>query len=119
MSTDRVINGMTKWNELIDGRKIHTPTQKTGNNGLHYLFKVSKDVFDKLPASITELSINGLKYSIDFKGKNQFVIVEPSKYEDKFYKWKNDFSIELQDMPKWLLDILLNHSTKKVNQNQK
>ena len=34
-------NGMTKWNLLIQDKKIKTPTQKTGNNGLHYIFKVS------------------------------------------------------------------------------
>lgn len=78
--TNRVLYGMTKWNELIDGKKIYTPIQKTGNK-------------------ITELLIDGLRYSIDFKGKNQFVIVEPSKYEKKVYKWKNEFSMNLQDMP--------------------
>ena len=59
-----ILNGMSKWNILIKHKNINTPTQKTGNNGLHYLFKVPSNIFN-------------------FKGKNQFVIVEPSEYQTK------------------------------------
>ena len=78
-----ILNGMSKWNILIKHKNINTPTQKTGNNGLHYLFKVPSNIFEILPASITGLYIEGKKYSINFKGKNQFVIVEPSEYQTK------------------------------------
>lgn len=101
--TDTVLNGMIKWHIMTKKRKFNTPTQKTGNGGLHYLFKVSDDIFDKLPASITELNIDGQRYSIDFKSKNQFVIVEPTEYDGKNYQWTIDFKTEIQEMPKWLL----------------
>lgn len=113
--TNNVLNGLEKWNTLIKKKKINTPTQKTGNNGLHYLFKVSLENFNKLPASITELSIDGQKYSIDFKGKNQFMIVEPSKYDEKHYKWIIDFTTEIQELPVWLFNILINHKSNNVN----
>lgn len=116
---DSVLNGITKWNELIKKKKINTPTQKTGNDGLHYLFKVSEEDFKKLPASITELSIEGQKYSIDFKGKNQFVIVEPSKYDDKYYKWTTDYTTNIQILPKWIHDILLNNKPIKAAKSKK
>lgn len=111
--TETVLNGLTKWNELIKRKRIETPIQKSGNDGLHYLFKVSQEVFETLPASITELTIDKKKYSIDFKGKNQFVIVAPSNYDGKYYEWKNDFTMEIQEMPQWLLDLIINHKRAK------
>ena len=46
-----VKNGMDKWKQIIKGKNINTPIQKTGNDGLHYLFKVSQKIFDKLKSS--------------------------------------------------------------------
>jgi hypothetical protein len=110
-----VKNGLTKWKELIKGKDaIITPMQKTGNNGLHYLFKVDADTFENLPASITELVISGVKYSIDFKGKNQFMLVEPSKYDGKVYKWLTKYDTEIQDLPSWLLWLIIKHEKEKV-----
>ncbi len=115
-----ILSGMTKWKELIEGRKeLVTPTQRTGNNGLHYLFKVSEDIFAKLPKSITEMSIDGKMYSIDFKGENQFALVEPSKYDDKIYKWIIDFSEDIMEMPKWILCILLKQKDRNKIKNSK
>ena len=65
--TKSVKNGLTFWKELIKDKKITTPTQKTGNGGLHYLFKIPSSIFETLPASGTELEINGTRYAIDFK----------------------------------------------------
>jgi hypothetical protein len=116
--TEKVKNGMKKWEELIKKKKINTPTQKTGNNGLHYLFKVPDITFNKLKSSGTELAINGQKYSIDFKGKNQFMIVDPSSYGDKYYEWIVSIDTDIQEMPKWLKDIIINNNktekTKRV-----
>jgi len=104
-------NGMTKWKELIQNKNIVTMTQKTGNNGLHYLFKINKKQYETLPATITGLNIDGVKYSIDFKNKNQFVIVEPTKYGDKTYKWINiDEKIEI--IPEWIYEMLCNNKKK-------
>ncbi len=117
---NNIWSGMTKWNELMEGKKeLVTPTQRTGNNGLHYLFKVSEDIFIKLPKSITEMSIDGKMYSIDFKGENQFALVEPSKYDDKIYKWIIDFSEDIMEMPKWILSILLKQKDRNKIKNSK
>jgi P4 family phage/plasmid primase-like protien len=117
---ENVNNGLTKWKELIKNKTITTPTQKTGNDGLHYLFKVDTETFESLPAAITELIIDGEKYSIDFKGKNQFALVEPSKYDNKFYKWIVDFSTDIQVMPRWILKYILNHkNVKNLTKNKK
>jgi hypothetical protein len=117
-------NGMTKWTELLKihdtNNKIKTMKQKTGNNGLHYLFRVKEKDYENLPAMITELNIDGQKYSIDFKGKNQFVIVEPTNYDNKFYKW-DDIDEKIQLIPKWMYDLLVSHKNIKpeVKQNKK
>jgi len=105
-------NGMRKWKELMKihdkNNKIKTMRQTTGNNGLHYLFKVKEKDFEKLPNMITELNIDEQKYSIDFKGKNQFVIVEPTNYDNKYYKW-DDINEEIQMIPKWIFNLLISH----------
>ena len=117
-------NGMRKWKELLKihdkNNKIKTMRQTTGNNGLHYLFKVKEKDFEKLPNMITELNIDEQKYSIDFKGKNQFVIVEPTNYDNKFYKW-DDIDEKIQLIPKWMYDLLVSHKNIKpeVKQNKK
>jgi hypothetical protein len=117
--TEKVKNGVTKWNSLIErytkGNNINTPMQKTGNNGLHYLFKIHRDIFDQLPSSGTELQIDGEKYAIDFKGKNQFMLVEPTVYDGKSYKWLIDLSTEIQEIPRWLVTII----TKKCSIEKK
>jgi P4 family phage/plasmid primase-like protien len=105
---DGKYNGLKKWNEMLeDQNEINTPTQKTGNKGLHYLFKVTKNVFEKLPCSITDMMIDGKIYTIDFKGSNQFMLVEPTKYANKTYKWATNFTEDLEEMPKWILNILM------------
>ena len=110
--TENMKNGMAKWRELIKNKNITTMTQKTGNNGLHYLFKINKEQYETLPTMITGLNIEGVKYSIDFKSKNQFVIVEPTIYDNKKYKW-NDIDEDIQIMPEWIYEMLCNN--KKQN----
>jgi P4 family phage/plasmid primase-like protien len=114
-----VLSGLVKWKELVKTKpEINTPTQRTGNNGLHLLFKITnQNLFDKLPTSITKMTIDGKKYSIDFKGKNQLVFVTPTKYNGKSYKWITNFTEELQEMPKWIIDILMNQ--KETNNKMK
>ncbi len=114
---DNAQNGMIKWKDLTKNMKeFNTPTQKTGNNGLHYLFKVKEEKFKNLPNAKTKLYIDGEKFTIDFKGFNQFVIVEPTKYAGKSYKWIIDSSNEIEELPKWIYDILINKlDSKKVN----
>jgi len=109
--TENMKNGMAKWRELIKNKNIITMTQKTGNNGLHYLFKINKEQYETLPTMITGLNIEGVKYSIDFKSKNQFVIVEPTKYGEKTYKW-DDIDEEIEIMPEWIYEMLCNNKKK-------
>jgi hypothetical protein len=110
-----VLNGLTKWNELLKEQNfktpdsITTPIQKTGNNGYHYLFLVNDEQLKIIGSSITDLIIDGLKYSIDVKATNQLLISEPSTYKGKFYKWiegKAPSDIEILKMPTWLYDII-------------
>jgi hypothetical protein len=109
-----LLNGMTKWKELKKNHKITTAIQKTGNDGLHYLFKIKHDDIEKLPKAITGLRIDGKKYSIDYKGENQIMIVEPTKYGKKEYKWKKyPLASNIQVIPEWLLNLLLKHNTQE------
>lgn len=111
--------GMTKWKELLEGKKeINTPTQKTGNNGLHYLFKVSEENFNKLPRLITKIVIDGVRYSLDFKGENQMMFVAPTNYHGKSYKWIIDFTEDIEEMPKWLLTIIMKAGGKPDQKKQ-
>jgi len=121
---DGVKNGLTKWNELLKEHKfkspdsINTPTQKTGNNGYHYLFLVTDDQLKIIGSSITDLIIDGIKYSIDVKASNQLLICEPSIYKGKFYKWLDDKTpsdIDILKMPSWIYDIIFKY---RQNQNK-
>ena len=46
---DKYLNGLIKWNQLLKEHNfnspddINTPTQKTGNDGYHYLFLVNEE----------------------------------------------------------------------------
>ena len=109
-----VENGMIKWLELTKGLKITTPTQKTGNNGLHFLYKLTLEQMNALPRSITRLQIDSVSYSIDYKAQNQFQLVEPSKYDGKSYKWIINTTAEIEIMPDWLYNLLLNNDKEKT-----
>jgi hypothetical protein len=114
-----VKNGLTKWIEILNNNNIDniesldTCIQKTGNNGYHYLFKLNNNDYSKLK-TINGLYINEIKYSIDFKAKNQALIVEPSYYyndkkELKEYKWiKSPEKQSIQYMPLFVYNMLLN-----------
>jgi len=126
-----VYNGMTKWEEILkdnninDKLDIDTPIQKTGNDGLHYLFKVNKKDYSLLK-TLNGLYIDNKKYTIDFKAKNQCLIVEPTKYYDnkvlKEYLWvKSPKDQEIKYMPLFVFDMLTNSKApkkeKKTNLN--
>lgn len=117
-----VKNGFTKWLEMLkehnfkSPESINTPTQKTGNNGYHYLFLVNDEQLNLIGSSITDLIIDGLKYSIDVKATNQLLICEPSTYKGKFYKWVDDKApsdIDILKMPAWLYDIICKYKQPK------
>jgi len=90
---------------------LQTPTQKTGNNGYHYLFLVDEEQLNIIGSSLTGLIIdNSYKsYSIDIKATNQFLLVEPSKYNNKCYKWiRAPHDTAILSLPEWLMTIIIN-----------
>jgi len=106
---ENIKNGLPKWLEILKQKNcndLETPTQKTGNNGLHLLFKVSEEQFQYIKPIIS-LKIDGKSYSIDVKAANGFIIVEPSTYNGKSYKWiKKPYETDILDMPLWLFELI-------------
>jgi len=141
-----IYNGLPKWKELLNTHynikqktiKINvdenlkldeistetgitflkTPTQKTGNNGYHYLFLVDEEQFNIIGSGLIGLTINNSfkKYSIDVKALNGFIISEPSKYSNKFYKWIVAPDTDILNIPSWLFEIIRQNKqpTKKI-----
>ena len=112
-------NGLTKWTELMMNNKfssitaINTPIQQTGNNGYHYLFLVNEEQLQIIGCSLTGLYIEGVKYSIDIKATNQFLLCEPTKYKNKSYNWiKAPDDNDILKMPNWLYDIIISNKEK-------
>jgi hypothetical protein len=116
-------NGIGKIKELfkIHKYKPNTPKAKTGNNGLHYLFKVNENELQQLKSSYTELRIDNEKYAIDAKIKNQLLYVEPTVYqsgsETKHYQWINKNFDSIERLPTFLYNILLSQHSLKTNNN--
>jgi len=107
-------NGMEVWKEQEERYgELNTLTQITGNGGMHKIVKVSEEVFDKLPTAITELIIDGVRCTIDMKGRNQGLIVEPSRYDGKSYNFE-DFDKKIAVSPEWLNLLLLRHAITKL-----
>jgi hypothetical protein len=73
---DNKNNSMEIWQNLViknsKSKTIKTPTATTGNNGLHYLFKVSEEQMNKMQNSYTKLSIDGEKIDVDVKGRMEY-----------------------------------------------
>ena len=91
-------------NGIDDQFKLNTPTQQTGNNGYHYIFKINKLIYDRIRPR-TGITYNGIHYNIDVKFNNSCQFVEPSNYQDingniKYYKWlKNPADININILP--------------------
>lgn len=110
---EKIKNGYKKWFEMLKKQNINnfeTPIQKTGRDGLHYLFKVNEEQI-KLISNRTNLKIDNIKYSIDVRAINGFIIVEPSTYNDKVYKWlKYPHETEISKLPEWLFELIKDES---------
>ena len=118
---NKIFNGYEKWLELLKQHNIvkyvsfDTFIQHTGNNGLHYLFKVTLEQYENIK-NITSLNIDGTNYSIDVKAnENSFLIVEPSQYKDanndiKYYSWFQNDNIDI--LPDWIYNLI---KTKELN----
>jgi hypothetical protein len=121
---DNKLNGLIKWTEIMiinnfpSIEAIKTPIQKTQSGGYHYLFKVNQQQLNIIGASITDLNIDGQKYSIDIKAINQFIFCEPTKINDKrFYKWiKSPEKTPIMILPDFIYNLILNHHNIKTLQ---
>lgn len=109
---------LLKWTDILLQHNINstsgftTPTAKTGNNGYHYLFKVTDEQFKNI-STFTGLTIDNVKYSIDLKAGNQFLLVEPTKYTTydkkciKKYEWViSPANAEIMSIPAWVYDLV-------------
>ena len=74
-----------KWLDLLKQHqkttKIKTPTAITGNDGIHYLFKVPSELYKHLQNAYTGLNVDGVKLDIDIKCNNGLQLAEPTKYK--------------------------------------
>lgn len=110
LDVDRKSGGLDtlKALEAEHGSLPKTPTQVTGNGGLHYLFRISGNV--KLG------NRTGFLPGLDLKSDNGQVVVEPSlNPEGRSYRWVEGISpteVEIAETPGWLLNILLQPETK-------
>ena len=125
---NNIFNGLKKWDELLKEHNINnrvslnTFIQQTGNNGYHYLFKVTLKQYETIK-NITGLIINGTSYSIDVKAnENSFLIVEPSNYNDnndnnRYYKWLKNDNIDI--IPEWIYNLIkIQDKKEKVEVNE-
>jgi len=112
------LNGLDYWNELIELYKLNitTPRQKTGNDGLHYLFLLNEDQYKTISGNIAGLKVDDKTYTIDIKCKNGCLYVEPSIYksletgEDKKYSWEVKPELKnFQDIPEIIYNLIKNH----------
>ena len=122
LDIDNKNDTVDKWFEIVKKhqktKKFKTPTAITGNDGLHYLFKVPEKLFQKLQNSYTGLNIDGVKIDIDVKGYNGLQLAEPTRYnalnnETKSYKWYNDtiYKYDIMTIPTWIYKIIINSSS--------
>ena len=116
---------INKWYEILqfhngkNKKTFKTPYALTGNNGLHYLFKISQEKFNKIQPSYLKISINNKKLDIDIKCYNQMCIAEPTKYKSydgkiiKKYQWLNDsiYKHNIMNLPEWLYKELINNNS--------
>jgi len=121
---DKRQNGLVKWKEIVKEKNFHpdTPTATTGNGGLHYLFKLSKEQFERVKTSITDLKIDDVEYTIDTKCNKSCFIVEPTTYKDikgntKKYIWtiRPTTVDKIADLPDWLEELFIKHYNKDAD----
>jgi hypothetical protein len=99
--------------------------QMTGNGGMHIFFKYDERLKDIQSCSDY---FNGKYNNIDIRTNGGCIIINPSSYKNLeknmmvSYKWKNKKSLlnsELPEIPKFLLNILLEQQAKEKNKIQK
>jgi len=117
-------NGIELMNILIDRKIISLNNdyiQKTGNNGYHFIFKISKEKVDKLKSSKTDLYFENTLYFADIKANNQFFIGAGSEYVDKNgnikkYTLIND---KIREIPDELYKIFFDNMYKPISNLKK
>lgn len=107
------ISGIEYWNKYIKDTNtiIKTVRQRTGNNGIHFLFRTFNEKLYNAP-HILGLNIDGITQQIDIPNA---IISEPSNYGNaesfKSYKFgniTNDIN-DIQILPESIADLILRH----------
>lgn len=122
---------INKWYSLLKTHNNNknyykTPYASTGNDGLHYLFKISFEKFRNLKSSYGKINIENEKLDIDIKSYNQMCIVEPTKYKSydgrtiKKYQWIKEsiYKYGIMDIPEWIYKELINNNSLQPIRNQ-
>lgn len=124
--TDDTKNGLLFFRQFcIDNKyKVDTAIEKSGNGGLHILYKVSKTQLDKIGAGFNKIIYNGVKYNLDILGINKCMISEPSNYKSKIsniikkYEWLEDFKPTLDNIkviPDFIYKLIIDYIDSKKN----
>jgi hypothetical protein len=121
---NEIYNGIELMNILIEKGILTVNNdyiQKTGNNGYHYVFKISKEQVNALQSSKTNIDFEGSTYSADIKANNQFFIGAGSEYNDKNGNIKKYSLVcdKIREIPKELYEIFENNMIKKINKIKK
>lgn len=100
-------NGVRVWKRLLKENRTSDPDTvkvRTPSGGVHVYYQYPKKY--KLGNSISKIGPG-----IDTRGEGGFVVVPPSYYgpdhPELQYAWKTDPQTSLPDLPKWLLDLLI------------
>ena len=100
-------NGVETWFELTQKHgDPQTLIQRSPNGGYHYFFKYTK--FIKTSVKINDIGI-------DIRADGGYIVCEPSKINNKRYKFMNDN--EIKELPEWLLSWILLDSKYKEKIN--
>jgi P4 family phage/plasmid primase-like protien len=106
------IDKIDNWNKLLldnNTKEPNTVKAISGNGGIHYYFKYN----DNLATIANTSNVIYPESGIDVRTNGGCIILPPSSYSNKTYKWeKSIFDHELKDVPKWLIALLCKENTK-------
>lgn len=99
-----VTNGIDSWKELISiYGEPNTVKATSPSGGFHYFFKYNPK-YSYLSTDSECFRYEGNVTAIDIRTNKGVIVVEPSIYDGKQYKWINSpFNTPLAELPEWLL----------------
>lgn len=122
------IDDVKYWDDLL---KMHgknepeTVKVKTASGGYHFYFKYTEDLDLLFKKNAGDIKINGQSSHIDIRSTGGCIIAPPTKYYNKNfsgketkYEWERDIeNFEIEEIPDWLVEILLDKKNKKKIEN--